>query len=89
MTDTNSPGFPGLDFEILIFHDFPGFPWPVRTLFKFARSWEFWKNEKQVENGKQSQNPKSPMQSVMIDRYVIDNDNLFSYENPNPRPCYS
>ena len=32
MTDTNFPGFSALDFEILIFHDFPGFPWPVGAL---------------------------------------------------------
>jgi len=25
--------FPGLETEILKFHDFSGFPWPVRTLF--------------------------------------------------------
>ena len=28
--------FPGLEIEILKFHDFPGFPWPVRTLPRFA-----------------------------------------------------
>ena len=32
MTDTNFPDFPDLDFEILIFCDFPSFPWPVRIL---------------------------------------------------------
>ena len=26
------PEFPGLENEILNFHDFPGFPWPVRIL---------------------------------------------------------
>ena len=31
------PGFPGLDFEILIFQDFPGFPGPVRTLIVLYR----------------------------------------------------
>ena len=36
MTDTNFPGFPGLNFEILVFHDFPGFPWSVRTLYIYT-----------------------------------------------------
>jgi hypothetical protein len=33
MTKIDFPGFPGLDFGILKFHDIPGFPGPVRTLF--------------------------------------------------------
>ena len=36
MTDTNLPGFPGLDFEILIFYDFSGFPLPIRILYLYS-----------------------------------------------------
>ena len=36
MTKTNFSGFRGLDFKIWISHDFPGFPWPVRTLLSQA-----------------------------------------------------
>jgi hypothetical protein len=32
MTKIDFPGFPGLDFGKLKFHDFPGFPGTVRTL---------------------------------------------------------
>ena len=32
MTKIDFQGFPGLDFGLLKFHDFPGFPGPVRTL---------------------------------------------------------
>jgi hypothetical protein len=34
MTKMDFPGFPGLDFGMLKFHDFQGFPGPVRTLNK-------------------------------------------------------
>jgi hypothetical protein len=34
MTKIDFPGFAGLDFGMLKFHDFPGFSGPVRTLIK-------------------------------------------------------
>jgi hypothetical protein len=37
MTKIDFPGFPGLDFGILKFHDFPGFSGPVRTLIYECR----------------------------------------------------
>jgi hypothetical protein len=40
MTKIDFPGFPGLDFGILKFHDFPGFPAPYGkgiSLLRLAR----------------------------------------------------
>ena len=32
--------FPGLENEIIKFHDFPGFPWPVQTLNSCQKNWQ-------------------------------------------------
>ena len=32
--------FPGLENEIIKFHDFPGFPWPAWTLYKWQLTWK-------------------------------------------------
>lgn len=41
MASPHFPGFPGLDFTMLKFHDFPGFPWPTRNLFFWVRLFRY------------------------------------------------